>query len=136
MRFVGCKLLGVHFAALSDHPELSFEGCDLRYAVFDGLSLRTTRFIDCQLPEASFNDADLVDADFSGCELNGTVFARCDLAGADFVTATGVFIDPAKNRAKDVLVSPEAAVQLARSLGMRVAGYDEPRGVVKKKTRR
>jgi len=136
VRFVGCKLLGVHFSSLGDHPELHFDTCDLRYAVFDGQSLRTTRFVNSQLPDTSFNDADLVDTDFSGSELNGAVFARCELAGADFATATGVFIDPAKNRAKDVLISPEAAVQLARSLGMRVEGYDQPRGVVVKKKRR
>lgn len=135
-RFVRCKLLGVHFATLGDHPELAFESCDLRYAVFDGLSLRTTRFIDCGLQETGFNDADLIDTDFSGSEMSGAIIARSDLAGADFSRAEGVFIDPAKNRAKDVMISPEAAVQLARSLGMRVDGYDEPRAAPKKKTRR
>lgn len=136
VRFVRCKLLGVHFSAVSDHPELHFEGCDLRYAVFDGLSLRTTRFHDCGLQEAGLNDADLVDTDFHGSDLSGAVLARCELAGADFSRAHGVFIDPAKNRAKDVLVGVEAAVQLARSFGIRVDGYDEPRAVVKKKGRR
>jgi fluoroquinolone resistance protein len=136
VRFVRCKLLGVHFSALGDHPEVQFDGCDLRYAVFDGQSLRGTRFVDCQLPQASFNDADLADADFSGSELEGAVFARCDLAGADFSTSTGLLLEPSKNKAKDAMLSVDAAVQLARSFGLRVTGYDQPKGAAKKTTKR
>jgi uncharacterized protein YjbI with pentapeptide repeats len=132
VRFVRCKLLGVHFSALSAHPELTFEGCDLRYTVFDGQQLRGARFLDSKLDEASFEGCDLVDADFSSSELTGAVFGKCELAGADFSSARGLFLDPAKNRAKDAFIGADAAVELARSLGLRVAGHDSPR----KKARR
>jgi uncharacterized protein YjbI with pentapeptide repeats len=132
VRFVRCKVMGVHFSALSAHPELSFEGCDLRYTVFDGQQLRGGKFIDSKFDEASFEGCDLVDADFSGSTLTGAVFGGCELAGADFASATGLFLDPSRNRAKDAFIGPDAAVELARHLGLRVAGHDAPR----KKSRR
>jgi uncharacterized protein YjbI with pentapeptide repeats len=132
LTFTRCKLLGVHFNALSQRPELEFDGCDLRYAVFDGLHLRGTRFADSKLQDASFNGCDLVDADFTGCDLGAAVFTRCDLGGADFSTATDLLFDPAANRAKDAFISVDAAVQLARTHGLRVAGHDS----AKKKSRR
>lgn len=132
VRFVRCKLMGVHFGALSPNPEVSFEGCDLRYCVFDGVHLRDTRFVDCKLQDASFNACNLVDADFSGSELGGAVFGRCELAGADLSTCSGLFLDPASNKVKGAFVPVEAAVELARVQGLKVAGYDAP----KKKSRR
>jgi uncharacterized protein YjbI with pentapeptide repeats len=132
VRFVGCKLLGVHFSALASNPELSFEGCDLRYAVFDGHRLKGTRWLGCKLQDASFNGCELTETDFSGSELLGAVFDGCQLAGADLSTAVDLFLDPAKNRARDAFVAVDAAVQVARSLGLRVAGYDGEKAARKK----
>ncbi|HEY1099003.1 MAG TPA: pentapeptide repeat-containing protein [Myxococcota bacterium] len=135
VRFVRCKLMGVHFAAAADHPEVAFDDCDLRYAVFDGQALRGTRFVGCGLQDSSFNDVNLVDADFAGSDLDRATIARCDLAGADFASATGVFIDPAKNKAKDAMIGVDAAVAIVRQLGLRVDGYDDRRkaGATKKR---
>lgn len=130
--FERCKLLGVHFNALSQRPEFSFDACDLRYAVLDGLNLRGTRFSGSKLQDTSFEGCDLVDADFTGCDLRGASFKKCDLGGADFSTAFDLLIDPAANRVKDAFIAVDAAVQLARAHGLRVVGHD----TAKKKSRR
>jgi fluoroquinolone resistance protein len=133
--FENCKLLGVEFAGAADNPEFTCSGCSLRYAVFDGVNVRGARFVDCSLQDASFVECDLQDASFDGCDLGGATLRRCRLAGADFSTATGLFFEPAQNQSKDVYLSEETAVQLARAQGMRVAGYDERVTTTKRKRR-
>lgn len=133
VRFVDTKLLGVNFGKANDNPDVVFERCFLRYAVFDGVALRGVRFVDCQLVEASFVETDLQDADFSGSTLTHAMFRRCALAGADLSTTSGLSLDPAQNQAKDAFISVDAAVEIARAVGVRVAGYDEPRGSKKKR---
>ena len=126
VRFVDCKLMGVNFAGAADNPEFSFDGCLMRYSVFDGVNLRGIHFHNCHLHDASFVECDLNDADFGGCDLEGAVLRNCRMAGADFSTATGLFFEPAQNRARDAYISPETAIQLARAAGLRVAGTDQP----------
>lgn len=127
VRFVDCKLLGVNFAKANDNPDVSFERCLLRYAVFDGVSLRGARFVDCQMAESSFVEADLQESDFSSSTLTHAVFKRCQMAGADFSTAVELLFDAGVNDAKDAFISVETAIHMAQSLGLRVAGHDDPR---------
>ena len=136
--FTNCKLLGVDFGRAADNPELRFEGCLLRYAVFDGVNLRGTTFADCQIQEATFVEADLQEASFAGCDLSQSTFRRTALGGADFSDAVGVFFEPRENQSKDAYIAVETAVQLARLAGLRVAGYDKPKAPQKrgKTTRR
>jgi fluoroquinolone resistance protein len=126
VRFVDCKLMGVNFAGAADNPEVSYDGCLMRYSVFDGVNLRGIHFNNCHLHDASFVECDLNDADFGGSDLEGAVLRNCRMAGADFSTATGLFFEPAQNRARDAYISPETAIQLARAAGLRVAGTDQP----------
>ena len=125
VRFEGSKLMGIDWSVVSPNPEVEFDGCNLRYASFVGLSLRKTAFIRCSALEANFLDVDLSESDFSGTDLSGSTLRGCTLTHTDFRSATGVFIDPARNRAKGALISVEAAVLLARFLGLVVAGYGD-----------
>jgi fluoroquinolone resistance protein len=125
VRFVECKLMGSDWGALSRNPDVSFEGCDLRYAMFARLNLRKARILSCQVRDASFSDVDLVESDFSGTDLGGTTFDRCELNKANLSTSRGAHLDPARNRVKGARIPVESAVLLAMAAGMRVAGYDE-----------
>ncbi len=135
VKFIDCKLLGVNFAALNDNPDVSFERCLLRYAVFDGVACRGARFVDCNLAEANFNETDLRDADFSLSDFTLAVIKKCTLAGADFSTSTGLYFDPAANQSKDAFIAVETAVQIAQAAGLRVAGYDDAKGSKAKRRR-
>lgn len=122
VKLLRCKVLGVEWASTSVDPQLSFEDCDLRYATFVRLHLRGAPFLRCNLTEASFLETDLTDADFSDSDLTGATFEGTTLLCADLSTARGAFIDPAKNKVKDVRLGVESAVLLAASFGMRVGG--------------
>jgi fluoroquinolone resistance protein len=133
VRFTDCKLLGVNFAAANDNPDVAFESCVLRYAVFDGVHLRGASFHDVALQEASFVDSDVREAAFTACDLTRAVFRKCQMAGADFTTSTGLFFEPTQNQAKDAMIAVETAIQLARAVGLRVAGYDDAKRSAKSK---
>lgn len=122
VRFRGCKLMGVEWSATSLDPQLSFEGCDLRYATFLGVNLRRTSFRACNAAESTFVDADLTEADFADVDLSGATFQGVTLAHADFTSARGAFFDPAKNRVKDARIGLESAALLATFFGMDVRG--------------
>ena len=123
VRFEGSKLMGIDWTHLSPNPELTFDGCVLRYASFVGHSLRKTVFVRCSAQEANFFDLDLTEADFSETNLTGSNFRGCTLTRTDFSRAVGAFLDPALNRLKDTHVPVESAVLLAQHLGMRVSGF-------------
>lgn len=120
VRFVRCKLQGIDVGELSSSARLAFEGCNLRYASFERTGLEGTPFTDCRISEASFAECELSGCDFSGSDVAGTTFVRCVLERADLSRARGVFVDPTKNRVKDLRLPLEAAVLLARSFGMHV----------------
>ena len=118
------KLLGVDFTDLSSNPDVRFEECNLEYAVFRRTNLRKLTIRDCNLRASSFVECDLVEADLSGCDLAGATFEGSNLGKSNLGTARGAFVDPARNKIKDLRVSVETAVLLAESLGMKVAGYE------------
>lgn len=120
VRFEGSKLMGIDWSSVSSNPEVSFEGCVLRYASFVGLSLRKTDVRRCSAQEANFFDLDLTDADFEGTELTGSNFRGCTLTRTDFSLTVGLTLSPTLNRLKDTQVPLATAVELAESLGMRV----------------
>jgi uncharacterized protein YjbI with pentapeptide repeats len=117
------KLMGIDWSDVAKNPVFSFEECDLRYSSFVGTNLRKTRICDCKALEANFFDCDLVESDFSGTDLDGANFESSDLTRANLVTASGAFVNPIKNRVKDLRVAVESAVLLAMSHGMWVSGY-------------
>lgn len=125
VRFEGSKLMGVDFTDVSANPEVTFEECLLRYASFVGLSLRKTEFLRCSALEANFFDLDLSEADFTGTNLEGSTFRGCTLTRTNFSQASGLFLDPARNRVKGTRVPVETAVSLAQSLGLQVTGFGD-----------
>jgi fluoroquinolone resistance protein len=132
-RFVRCKLLGVDFSKIAEHPDVSFSSCSLRYAAFHDVNLRGTSFTSCELQEAQLTGCSLIEADFAGSDLTDASISRCDLAGADFSEAHGVYFEPRQNAAKDAYVSVETAVMQAQRMGLRVAGYDAARARKRKR---
>ncbi|WP_244238307.1 pentapeptide repeat-containing protein [Corallococcus terminator] len=123
VRFEGSKLMGIDWTGVSANPEVNFEECGLPYSSFVGLSLRQTSFVRCVAREANFFDTDLTDADFTGADLTGSNFRGCTLTRTDFSGATGLLLDPARNKMKDTRIPNETAMSLAHSLGMLVEGY-------------
>lgn len=124
--FERCKLLGVDFSRLNDNPDVTFEGCMLRYAAFSDMGLRGVRFLDCEMQDAQLSECALMNADFPGCDLTGATFSRCDLSGADLSTASGVFLDARQNVVKGAFIALETAVMSAQSQGFKVLGFDKP----------
>ncbi len=104
--FKGCKMLGLHFEDCNPMLfSVDFEGCQLQMSTFHRLKLKGTRFVGCRLGEVSFTDCDLTKADFNNSELHLTHFDGCTLEQADFRTASGLQLDPDKNRLKGALVT-------------------------------
>jgi uncharacterized protein YjbI with pentapeptide repeats len=126
LQFRGCKLMGVEWTELGRFAGLSFVECTLQYASFLRLSLCRAEFVDCTISEANFFEVDLAEANFRGCSLAGSVFRGCKLRKTDFSAATGVFVDPSANEAREAIVPVESAVLLAMHLGLRVAGHSGP----------
>lgn len=122
------KLLGVDFTDLGSNPDVRFEECNLEYAVFRRTNLRKLKILDCILRAATFVECDLVEADLSGSDLAGATFEGSNLGKADLGTSKGAFVDPARNKIKDLRIPVETAVLLAQSLGMKVAGYEAKKG--------
>ncbi|MBL0171715.1 MAG: pentapeptide repeat-containing protein [Gemmatimonadaceae bacterium] len=118
VRFADTRLSGVDWEDLGLLPDVSFAGCDLRYASFVKVPLRAVRFVNCVIRDASFVDSDLTKADFTDTDLTGTSFRGCLLKEANLTRATGVYVDPQQNRAKGARISLEAAVTLVRSFGI------------------
>lgn len=128
VKFRSCKLMGIDFSPIGDYPDMSFEECSLRYASFVKLVLRKTLFTGCSILEANLIELDLVDSTFDDCQFAGTRIEQCDLRRVRFRGATGLFIDPAKNRVKGAEVPIESAALLAMTFGMKVTGFAAGRG--------
>jgi uncharacterized protein YjbI with pentapeptide repeats len=121
--FKDTRLMGVDWTGVSTLPNVHFEKCDLRYSSYVKLILRKTRFVNCMAREANFIETDLTDSDFSGTDLQNSTIQGCVLVKTNFATATGVMVDPRQNKVKGMRVGVDAAVALAQSFGIAVAGY-------------
>ncbi|MEO8451566.1 MAG: pentapeptide repeat-containing protein [Gemmatimonadota bacterium] len=127
--FKNTKLVGVTWKGLEPGVDVSFEGCDLRYASFVGLRLKSVRIAGCSLRDANFFDTDLTNADFGDSDLTGSTIQGCTLAKANFSRAKGVFVNPATNVVKGARIPPGAAFLLAQSFGMVVEVPEQGGGV-------
>ncbi|APR79853.1 Hypothetical protein A7982_05200 [Minicystis rosea] len=125
--FTSCKLMGINWTNIAKFPDVSFEDCDLRYTVMDSLALRKTRFQRCAITESVFASTDFGGAKFEECRFTGTRFDGCDLRNAQFPRSSGLFVDPARNKAKGARIPLESAILLATSFGMHVLGFTEQR---------
>jgi uncharacterized protein YjbI with pentapeptide repeats len=117
--FLDCKLMGIDWSNVTGVIfGVGFEGCVLSYGSFVGLKMANTKFVRCKAHETTFADLDLTGADFSDTELNGAKFLDTDLTSADLSTAIEYGINPNENRLNKTKFSPEAAIQLAETLGV------------------
>lgn len=116
--FKDSKLVGVAWKGLAPGPDMSFEGCDLRYASFVRARLKGIRIVRCSLREATFIETDLSGADLSESDLTGAVIRGCTLTKANLSRARSVFLDPATNKVKEARIGPDAAILLAQSFGI------------------
>jgi len=99
--FEGCKMIGLHFEdCAAGLFSVAFDGCQLQLSSFHGHKMKAGSFTNCRLNESNFSDCDLRKADFSHAELQLARFDNCQLEEADFREASGLEIDPDRNRLK------------------------------------
>lgn len=107
VRFVRCKLLGIHFSALRTFRlQVEFEECRLDFSSFTGLPLSGARFVKSQLREVDFTNTDLFKAIFDRSDLTNTHFENTNLQQADLQSAFGFQIDPEVNLIRKARFSP------------------------------
>ena len=124
VEFAHSKLLGIDWSEIAVHPLVTFTDCMMRYQVFASLSLANTDFCRCVIVESTFTAVQLAKSKFRECDLAQTRFEQCDLTNVDFSTSHDVSFDPAKNKVKGARVPVETAASIAKTLGLRVVGYD------------
>ena len=101
VKFIGCKLLGLHFQSCNPFGlEMYFDNCIADLSSFYKLKLKNTFFKNTSLQEADFTAADLTSAVFDNCNLAGAVFENTVLEKADLSTAYNYSIDPELNTIK------------------------------------
>jgi fluoroquinolone resistance protein len=121
VRFIECKLLGIHFEDCHPVPfNVEFERCTLDYASFVKCSLRKTKFTNCNLLEVDFTESDLQEAVFENCDLLKTIFERTNLEKTDFRTSIRFSIDPDLNRMKRARFSSEGLEGLLYKYGLQI----------------
>lgn len=99
--FKGSKLMGLRFDQCNSLLlEMNFHSCILDYSSFYQLKLNETSFVNCSCENCDFTEADMQSADFSGTDLLGATFDQTNLEKVNFHNATGLLIDPEKNRLK------------------------------------
>jgi uncharacterized protein YjbI with pentapeptide repeats len=74
-RWITCDLSGLDWRTVADHDvsSVSFTGCNLRGASFDGLQLNSVHFADCDLHGSSIRSATLVDTPLSAQDNAGDI---------------------------------------------------------------
>jgi uncharacterized protein YjbI with pentapeptide repeats len=113
IRFIDCKLLGLHFEDCSDFLfAVHFDKCVLNLSSFFKQKLKKTVFSNCGLHEVDFTEADCNNAVFEQCDLSGAKFEKTNLEKADLRTAFNYSIDPEINRIKKAKFSIEGIVGL------------------------
>jgi uncharacterized protein YjbI with pentapeptide repeats len=122
--FKDTKLMGVDWTDTGPHPNVTFEGCDLRYASFVKMRLRGTKFLRCMAREANFLEVDLTEADFTDTDLSDSTIKGCTLIKANLAHAVGLRLDPQLNKVKGARLSLEAAVLLVQSFGIVVEAFE------------
>ena len=113
IKFIGCKILGVHFEDCNKFGfSVIFQECLLNLSSFYKMSFKTSKIKNCSLQEVDFTEADLTALDFSNCNLLGAKFDGTNLEKADFRTAEHYTINPEKNRIKKAKFSLAGIVGL------------------------
>lgn len=113
IRFIDCKLLGLHFEDCSDFLfAVQFDKCILNLSSFFKQKLKKTIFKNCSLHEVDFTESDCSNAIFDHCDFIGAKFEKTNLEKADLITSFNYSIDPENNRIKKAKFSIEGIAGL------------------------
>jgi fluoroquinolone resistance protein len=113
VRFIGSKLLGLHFEHCDTFLfSVQFEDCILDLASFYKMKLKKRVFKNCSLQEVDFTEADLSGSVFSNCNLAKAVFDNTLLEKADFRSSYNYSINPEVNRVKKAKFSIPGVIGL------------------------
>lgn len=119
-RFVGCKLVGINWAACAAFENPDFQDCKLDLSTFQGLPLKNLKCLECTANEVDFSGAHLAGADFSGTLLRGSSFNGADLSAADFRGAKEYSINPLTCKVKGARFRYPDVTTLLSALGIKV----------------
>lgn len=121
VKFVGCKMLGLHFDAVNEFGlGLSFENCLLNHSSFYNRKLKKTVFKGCALQECDFTRCDLTAVQFNECDLLSATFDDTILEKTDFRTAYNYSLDPEKNRIKKARFSTNGLAGLLQKYDIEI----------------
>nr|WP_262712761.1 pentapeptide repeat-containing protein [Algibacter pacificus] len=119
VKFVGCKLLGLHFESCNPFGfAVFFENCQLNHASFYQMELKYVQFSNTKLIHADFSESDLSKSSFEGCDLQGATFENTNLEKADFRKAINYAIHPGKNKLKGAKFSLDGVAGLLTVYGV------------------
>ena len=99
VKFMDCKLLGVHFEHCSELLfSVGFESCQMNLSSFFKRNMKKTVFKNCSLREVDFVEANLSGAVFENCDLEHAIFDHTNLEKADLRSSFNYKIDPVSNK--------------------------------------
>ncbi len=112
-RFVGSKLVGVHFADLAQETlSVSFKECRIDSAIFESVNLKGTNFEESDIVRSEFIWSDLSKANFFCCEFRESRFSNCNFEKANFEGASHLNLDLSMNKVKGAKFSLLSAADL------------------------
>lgn len=113
VKFIECKMLGVHFDQCSEFLfSVFFQQCTLTLSSFYKRTLKKTTFHTTILHDVDFTDADLSASVFDDCDLLNAKFENTVLEKTDFRRAFNYVLDPSMNRIKKAKFSREGLAGL------------------------
>jgi fluoroquinolone resistance protein len=121
IKFIGCKMLGLHFDAVNEFGlGVGFENCMLNHSSFYNRKLKKTVFKGCAMQECDFTLSDLTGVQFDECDLLDATFDNTILEKADFRTAYNYTLDPERNRIKKARFSMNGLAGLLQKYGIQI----------------
>ncbi len=121
--FHDCKLIGINWAIAGLAFDSQFHECRLDHSSFGKLTMRNKKFEKCSAIECDFSHCDLRKSQFIECDLSHCSFTGSDVRDANFLTSTGLFIDPTITKVGNTTIGSDAAARLAVSLGFTIPDF-------------
>jgi uncharacterized protein YjbI with pentapeptide repeats len=121
IRFVECKLMGLHFENCNTFLfAIECDRCTLNLSSFYKLNLKRSQFKNCTLQEVDFTESDLSSSILDCCDLTGAIFEHTILEKTDFRSAYNYSIDPEKNRIRKARFSLSGVGGLLEKYGIEI----------------
>jgi len=101
VRFIDCKMLGLHFKNCNDFGmSVFYKNCNLSHSSFYQTKFKKTTFKEVKMNEVDFTESDLSASIFDNCDFLGAIFENTNLEKADLRTSFNYTLDPEQNRIK------------------------------------